>query len=164
MRDALYIYKLGVQNQGAYNAFSDVYPNAMVNGCYFHFTKNIWKRIKKLGLVRDCKKEEIRREIANIMSLPLLPTNELNNSMELIIDTLSNTDDKYIKLTDYVIITYISGKFDIQFWNLYDTIGLPSKKIAKSSIIHEEQLIAAKQRYEITKDIEIYKRSTRRKA
>ncbi|CAF1572826.1 unnamed protein product, partial [Didymodactylos carnosus] len=76
------------------------------------------------GLVRDCKKEEIRREIANIMSLPLLPMNELNNSMELIIDTLSNTDDKYIKLTDYVITTYISGKFDIQFWNLYDTIGV----------------------------------------
>ncbi|CAF0872334.1 unnamed protein product [Didymodactylos carnosus] len=42
--------------------------------------------------------------------------------------------------------------------------GLPSNKIAKSSIIHEEQLIAAKQRYEITKDIESYKRSTQRKA
>ncbi|CAF0957503.1 unnamed protein product [Didymodactylos carnosus] len=98
--------------------------NGIVKGCYFHFTKNIWKRIKKLGLVRDCKKEEIRREIANIMSSALLPTNELNNSMELIIDTLSNTDDKYIKLTDYVITTYISGKFDIQFWNLYDTIGV----------------------------------------
>ncbi|CAF1618357.1 unnamed protein product, partial [Didymodactylos carnosus] len=42
--------------------------------------------------------------------------------------------------------------------------GLPSKKIAKSNIIHEEQLIAAKQRYEIKKDIESYKRSTRRKA
>ncbi|CAF0823766.1 unnamed protein product [Didymodactylos carnosus] len=109
---------------GAYNAFSDVYPNAIVKGCDFHFTKNIWKRIKKLDLVRDCKKEEIRREIANIMSLPLLHMNELNNSMELIIDTLSNTDDKYIKLTDYVITTYISGKFDIQFWNLYDTTGV----------------------------------------
>ncbi|CAF1293108.1 unnamed protein product [Didymodactylos carnosus] len=42
--------------------------------------------------------------------------------------------------------------------------GLPSKKIAKSSIIHEEQLSEAKQRYEITKDIESYKRLTRRKA
>ncbi|CAF1636720.1 unnamed protein product, partial [Didymodactylos carnosus] len=69
-------------------------------------------------------------------------------------------------------------QFDIQLWNLYDTIGvrprtnnhvegwhrLPSKKIAKSSIIHEEQLVAVKQRYEITKDIESYKSSTRRKA
>ncbi|CAF1635926.1 unnamed protein product [Didymodactylos carnosus] len=83
------------------------------------------------------------------MSLALLPTNELNNSMELIIDTLSNIDDKYIKLTDDVITTYISDqKFDVQFWNLYDTIDL----------------IEAKQRYEITKDIESYKRSTRRKA
>ncbi|CAF0957520.1 unnamed protein product [Didymodactylos carnosus] len=38
--------------------------------------------------------------------------------------------------------------------------GFASKKNSK---IHEEQLVAAKQQYEITKDIESYKRSTRRK-
>ncbi|CAF1262015.1 unnamed protein product, partial [Didymodactylos carnosus] len=41
------------------------------------------------------------------------------------IGCLLNMDDKYIKLTDYLITTYISGeKFNIQFWNLYDAIGV----------------------------------------
>ena len=41
-------------------------------------------------------------QIANIISLSLMPTNEMNNFTEHIIDVLSNIDLKFDKLTDYV--------------------------------------------------------------
>ena len=42
--------------------------------------KNVWKKSKNYGLVKLSKQENIRRQIGNIISLPLIPPNEINNS------------------------------------------------------------------------------------
>ena len=89
--------------QATSNAINDVFPQASVKGCHFHYAKNVWKKIKNYGLVKLSKQENIRRQIANIISLPLIPPNEINNSMEKIIDELRAVNSKFDKLTDYII-------------------------------------------------------------
>ncbi|CAF4328575.1 unnamed protein product [Rotaria sp. Silwood2] len=111
--------------QGMINAINDIFPQASVKGCHFHFAQNIWKKVKKYNLVKLSKEENIRRQIANIIALPLIPTNEINNSMEKIIDELCNYDSKLDKLTDYVIKNYVEdARFSVQMWNHFDNIGV----------------------------------------
>ena len=110
--------------QSMINAVNDVFPQASVKGCHFHYAQNIWKKIKKYNLVTLSKEEKIRREIANIIALPLIPPNEVNHCMENIIDELSDFDSKLEKLTDYVIKTYVEdGRFSLDMWNHFNNIG-----------------------------------------
>ncbi|CAF2838644.1 unnamed protein product [Rotaria sp. Silwood2] len=114
--------------QSAINAINRVFPRTVVNCCHFHFAQNIWKKVKKYGLTKLSKEQHIRRQIANIISLPLVPTNEINNFMERIIDILSNIDSKFDKLTDYVLNTYVEdGRFSSVFWNHFNSIGERSR-------------------------------------
>ena len=32
------------------NAVKNNFPNAIINGCYFHYVKLLWEKAKKLGL------------------------------------------------------------------------------------------------------------------
>ncbi|CAF1545159.1 unnamed protein product [Rotaria sordida] len=110
--------------QGMINAINDIFPQALVKGCHFHFAQNIWKKVKKYNLVTLSKEENIRRQIANIIALPLIPPKEVNNSMEKIIDELCDCDSKLNKLTDYVIKNYIEdARFSLNMWNHFYTIG-----------------------------------------
>ena len=101
-----------------------VFPQELVKDCHFHFAQNVWKKVKKYGLVTLAKEENIRRQIGNIIALPLVPPNQVNNCMEGIIDELSNYDSKLLKLTDYIIKYYVEdSRFPISMWNHFDTIG-----------------------------------------
>ena len=106
------------------NAINNAFPQALVKGCHFHFAQNVWKKVKKYGLVTLAKEENIRHQIGNIIALPLVPPNQVNNCMEGIIDELSNYDSKLLKLTDYIIKYYVEdSRFPISMWNHFDTIG-----------------------------------------
>ena len=110
--------------QATINAINDVFQQASVKGCHFHYAKNVWKKIKNYSLVKLSKQENIRRQIANIISLPLISPNEINNSMEKIIDELCDVNFKFDKLTDYIINNYINdGRFSLCMRNHFDTIG-----------------------------------------
>ncbi|CAF1017368.1 unnamed protein product [Rotaria sp. Silwood1] len=96
-------------------------PSLFSQAYYIH-------KVKKYGLTKLSKEQNIRRQIANIISLPLVPTNEINNFMERIIDVLSNIDSKFDKLTDYVLNTYVEdGRFSSVLWNHFDSIGERSR-------------------------------------
>ncbi|CAF4835054.1 unnamed protein product, partial [Rotaria sp. Silwood1] len=116
--------KLLVFEQGMINAINDIFPHALVKGCHFHYAQNIWKKVKKSNLVTLSKEENICRQIANIVALPLIPPNEVYNSTEKIIDELCDYDSKLYKLTDYVLKNYIDdARFSLHMWNHFDTIG-----------------------------------------
>ena len=51
----------------AYKAFSTNFPIANIKGCQFHFGQNVWRQIKKKGLIPYSKGDEARRQIANIL-------------------------------------------------------------------------------------------------
>jgi len=60
------------------------------------------KKLKKYNLVKLSKQKNILRQIANIIALSLIPSNEINNSMEKMIDVLCDHDSKLEQLTDYI--------------------------------------------------------------
>ncbi|CAF3427878.1 unnamed protein product [Rotaria sp. Silwood1] len=51
--------------------------------------------------------DEARRQIAYIIMLPLLPPQEMNEAFSNIIEAISNIHHKFLKLTDYILRTYI---------------------------------------------------------
>ena len=53
--------------------------------------------MEKSYLVKLSKEESIRRQIANIIALPLVPSYEVDNCMEKIMDELCNYDSKLNK-------------------------------------------------------------------
>ena len=82
------------------------------------------EKISKYGLVKLSKQENIRRRIANIISLPMVPKDEINHCMERIIDELCNVDSKFDKLTNYILNNYIEdARFPFHIWNHFDSIG-----------------------------------------
>ncbi|CAF2885444.1 unnamed protein product [Rotaria sp. Silwood2] len=114
--------------RSAINAINEVFPSTIVKCCHFHYAQNIWKKVKKYGLKQLSKEEHIKRQIANIISLPLVPKNEINNFMEQIIDVLFNIDSKFDKLTDYILNTYVEDPlFTSNIWNHFDSIGERSR-------------------------------------
>jgi len=57
--------------------------------------------------------------------LLLLPPEEINTAFCNIIEELSNLNNKFLKLTDYILPTYIENAlFPPSFWNLFDLIGV----------------------------------------
>ena len=74
----------------AYNAFSKNFPMATVEDCQLHFDQNIWRQIKNKGLISFSKSEEARRQIVNILILPLLPPQEINTTLCDIVEDISN--------------------------------------------------------------------------
>ncbi|CAF1540199.1 unnamed protein product [Adineta ricciae] len=109
----------------AYKAFLKNFPMANIKGCQFHFGQNIWRQIKKKGLIPYSKGDEARRQIANILSLPLLPPQKIQIAFCDIIEELSGVNARFLKLTDYILRTYIDNAiFPSSFWNVFDLIGI----------------------------------------
>ena len=103
---------------------NDVFLQKSIKGCHFHYAQNIWRKIKTYNLVTLSKQENIRRQIANIIELPIIPANEVNNCMGKIIDELSNYSQRLGRLTGYIIKNYIeNAPFSLNIWNHFDTVG-----------------------------------------
>ncbi|CAF4099861.1 unnamed protein product [Adineta steineri] len=98
--------------QAAFNAFKKLFPNANILFCHFHFAKNIMKRLKKLqlyniGLNDELKKDNVKREIANILSLPLLPPNKITAAFFDTVEVLESINRNFKPFLNYVEKTYI---------------------------------------------------------
>ncbi|CAF1538925.1 unnamed protein product, partial [Didymodactylos carnosus] len=107
------------------NAINDVCLQTIVKGSHFHYAQIV---CKKHDLVYLAKQENIRCEIANIISLPLVSRVQINHCMEVIIDELCNTDSKFDKLTDYILNNYTEDVyFSSNIWNNFDSIGERSR-------------------------------------
>ena len=84
------------------NTFSNNFPTAIIKGCQFHFSQNIWRQIKKKGLLKCSHDDDARWQIANISMSPILPSGEINNAFCDIIEDLNNIEERFLKLTDYM--------------------------------------------------------------
>jgi hypothetical protein len=111
-----------------YKSFSHSFPIATIKGCQFHFSQNIWRQIKKKGLLKLSQDEDARRQIAIILMLPILPPAEIDTAFCDIVEDLSNLNKTFLKLTDYILETYIEESiYPRSFWNLFDIIGIRPK-------------------------------------
>lgn len=67
--------------KAAMNAILKVFPTTKLRGCYYHWTKNIWKKGKSFGCTRN---KPGRRIVALASALPLLPDNEIQNGLQYV--------------------------------------------------------------------------------
>ena len=58
------------------NAAENTFPGISIYGCYFHFTKAIWRKVQQLGLsVQYRQIADVRNFIRRVMALGFLPIN-----------------------------------------------------------------------------------------
>ena len=83
----------------AINAISSVFPNASIKGCYFHFSKAIYKHIKGTpaeALYKD--NEEARILLKCLLSMAFVPEEDVIEVFE----ELQDSCDKFPDLIDVV--------------------------------------------------------------
>lgn len=136
----------------AAQASKNVFINTSISFCHFHFAKSIWRNIRKngefnallrklpadqfkltyillkfdtdLGLVTISRTEQVRREIANVIALPLIPSSLVCNRFETIRADLHSINSTFSSFIKYFRRTYVnSTRFPIQTWNHYDFLG-----------------------------------------
>ena len=81
--------------QAVVNTINDIFPQTSVKAFHFYFAQNIWKRIGKCNLTKLSRQTNIRRQIANVISLPIVPQDVLSHCMERIIDEPLNINTKF---------------------------------------------------------------------
>ena len=60
------------------NSFTEVFPHITIIGCWFHYTKAIYDKVKKVGLSKLYKRNQnFRAYIRKLMGLPLLPEEDI---------------------------------------------------------------------------------------
>ncbi|CAF2073333.1 unnamed protein product [Rotaria magnacalcarata] len=80
--------------------------------------------IKQLDLPDELQKESVKRQLANILSLPLLPINKIIAAFHDAADSLVIINRNFQTFVDYVEKTYItSPKFNPVNWNHYNTLS-----------------------------------------
>ena len=77
-----------------------------------------------IGLAEELKKESVKREVANILSLPLLPPNKIHAAFQDSVDAFLSINSNFLTFLNYVQKTYIiNAKFNSLNWNHYPTLS-----------------------------------------
>lgn len=69
------------------NAVKSTFPDASINGCYFHFNRAVWKKAKALDI---CENKAGRHITHLCASLPLLPEQHLHTCWLMIVEKMEN--------------------------------------------------------------------------
>ena len=112
---------------GIRNALETVFPGVEVSGCFFHFTKNIWRRIQAHGLQeRYGQDPAFVTEVRMIAALAFVPGNDVDNVFGLL-----NLDPALDVILDYVEENYLGvwcrgrfrrPRFPYTWWGVYDRV------------------------------------------
>ena len=121
-------------------AFTAHFKNINPKGCYFHFSKSIWSRVKKAGLQRfysiKSKDTKFGSFIRSIIGLPFVKIEDLDRALANIIKLshqLTNTrckkfaDDLILYLKSY----WIQGSFSPELWNMFLHKGARTNNICE---------------------------------
>lgn len=66
-------------------AIKTKWKDAVIRGCWFHYSRAIFKKSKKIGMARTFKREKNARAIrSKLMCLPLLPPNQIEEGYNAI--------------------------------------------------------------------------------
>jgi len=107
------------------------YPNAEINGCLYHLTKNFYKKICHLGIVTQYRNDaDFSILVKIIVALSFFPINDLDLAIELSADYLP---DDILPLLDWFEDNYVGRiyrnrrsrrltLFPSNIWNVYDRV------------------------------------------
>lgn len=72
------------------NAVSNIFPNAKISGCYYHFNHAVWKYSKKIKLNSTSEGRNVTRMVA---MFPLLPESYISVAWRHILDNAPNSQE-----------------------------------------------------------------------
>lgn len=114
------------------NAFEGVHPNTEVVGCFFHLSKNIWRKIQDNGLQQRYQDDEdFSLHARMIMALAFVPPADLDNAFDDLFNELrANFNNDLDVIMNYLEDTYIgrvrrnglrdAPLFPVEMWNMYN--------------------------------------------
>jgi len=101
-------------------------PRVHLSGCYFHFTKALWRNVQSLGLARPYRQNErLRKCIRKVMAIGYLPLLLVRQNFN--IHRNANSTRRLVRrfpaLNDffnYVQRNYLDGNFSPAMWNVFE--------------------------------------------
>ena len=111
--------------QSIVTAFETEFPNARVNGCYFHFAQNLWRKIQELGLAAAYRHNiNLKRCLQKVMALGFVPLPVVRITYQnflLRASTLRliNIYPNLQLFFNYFSNNYMNGNFQPLMWNVY---------------------------------------------
>lgn len=119
--------------QGAIGAFKSNFPNSQVNGCFFHLSKNLWRKIQKNSVLINKYRDDINfaMNVKMIISLAFIPPADVEFGFCLLSSSQYFVENvQFVSgLVDYFSKNYIGSlsregmrvqpTYPIELWNVY---------------------------------------------
>ena len=95
--------------KAALNAFEAIHPNSDVIGCFFHLSKNIWRKVQSAGLQQRYQDDdEFSVHVRMIMALAFVPLADLDAAFDdLFTEIRNNYNNDMDEVLNYFEDTYI---------------------------------------------------------
>ncbi|XP_062553706.1 uncharacterized protein LOC134218618 [Armigeres subalbatus] len=120
--------------KAAINAVSALFPRAKQQGCFFHWTQNLFKRVQKTGLKGDFSSDKnVYMYFKRTEALAFVPPKNVVQAFECIKRSSPPSMDDFFQYLEEIYVhgsvkrTLKSGNvlrnrpiFDIEFWNVYE--------------------------------------------
>ena len=102
-----------------WKVFPKVYPGVELQGCSFHWTQAVWRKIQLLGLQPLYLSNHSTHDFCRrLMALPFLPCEHVEPAFRILEGQVSN----YIEhqLTIYIDNTWIAGQWKPEDWCVFN--------------------------------------------
>jgi hypothetical protein len=120
----------------AINGFKQVFPEAQVKTCFFHFSQSLWRKIQDCALasyfftsndndLTDEQRKNARDWFNGALGLALIPPTLIQDTWVDIMDHYTPDHVGGIAFNDYIVSTYVdytSARFLQDGWNFFDEI------------------------------------------
>ncbi|XP_078534929.1 uncharacterized protein LOC144821591 isoform X1 [Lissotriton helveticus] len=116
------------------NTVTNLYPDAQIQGCFFHFSHAFWQKVQKSSLVEEyLSSSKLQFELRKLTALCFVPPGSVDDFYTSITesDFFTQNEAKLAQLLNYFEDTWIgrlcrSGcrrkpRFPIEWWNCYAT-------------------------------------------
>lgn len=101
-------------------AIKSIFPSSTIQGCYFHFSRSLWRKADQLGLKKKTKAKLLKKHIKRCTILALLPREVINDAW-LYIMSQCPRNEMIVKFNDYFVQTWLTETcFFADKWCVYN--------------------------------------------
>ena len=115
-----------------WRAFPKVYPGVKLQGCSFHWTQAVWRKIQLLGLQQQYMSDISTHDFCRkLMALPFLPAEHIEHAFRNLVEHVSSGTE--LELATYIDTTWISGNWHPNDWCIFNQ-AVRTKTMLKDGI------------------------------
>ena len=115
--------------QAAINAIRVSFPLTKINGCFFHFSQNVYRKIQSQGLQHQYMADyTFSQNVKMLVALAFMPLGDVINAFETLVAEMPEQLDPIIDYfeNNYIGVVHRRGRrpprFPLQLWNVKDRI------------------------------------------